>query len=187
MADDQQMPNDEAAVAAPLDREFVELFTRHQRRLYLLILAQVPRPADAEEILQETNLVIWRKAAKFQPGTNFFAWAAQIAGYEVLKYRERKHRERRYFTDAFIERIAEEAQTGADALEERRKALAVCLGKLRPEDRELVQKRYAPGKNGKSVAETLGRPVNSVYQSLGRIRRVLLECINRQLAAQAGS
>ena len=95
MADDQQMPNDEAAVAAPLDREFVELFTRHQRRLYLLILAQVPRPADAEEILQETNLVIWRKAAKFQPGTNFFAWAAQIAGYEVLKYRERKHRERR--------------------------------------------------------------------------------------------
>ncbi len=45
---------------APAD-EFVQLFTKWQRRLFLFILAQVPNLVEAEEILQETNLVIWRK------------------------------------------------------------------------------------------------------------------------------
>lgn len=169
--------------AAP-DAGFVQLFTMVQRKLYLFILAQVPRPTDAEEILQETNLVIWRKSDRFEPGTNFFAWAAQIANYEVLKYRDRRQRDKLYFSDAFIEKVAEEAQAGIEDLEARRKALAICLGKLREEDRELVERRYAPGENGKSVAELLNRPANSVYQSLGRIRRALLECVNRQLAAE---
>jgi RNA polymerase sigma-70 factor (ECF subfamily) len=31
----------------------------------------------------------------------------------------------------------------------------------------------------------LGRPANSVYQSLGRIRRVLLECVRRRMASGA--
>lgn len=173
-----------AGTASP-DAEFVQQFTMAQRKLYLFILAQVPRPTDAEEILQETNLVIWRKCDRFTLGTNFFAWAAQIANYEVLKYRTRRQRDRLYFSDEFIERVAQEAEAGAEALEARRKALALCLGKLRKEDRDLVERRYAPGENGKSVAEELNRPTNSVYQSLGRIRRALIECVNRQLATEA--
>ena len=163
--------------------EFVQEFTRHQRRLYLYVLAQVGRPTDAEEILQETNLVVWRKADRFQPGTSFFAWASRIASYEVLKHRERRGRDRHRFSDEFLETVAEEALPVSEDWEERRKALAVCLGKLRPKDRELIRRRYAPGENGKSLAEELGRPVNAVYQSLGRVRRVLLECVQRQVAA----
>jgi RNA polymerase sigma-70 factor, ECF subfamily len=167
--------------------EFVQEFTRHQRRLYLYVLTQVGRPTDAEEILQETNLVVWRKANQFTPGTSFFAWASRIATYEVLKHRERRGRDKLRFTPEFIELVAREAAESAEALEERRKALSVCIEKLRPKDRELIQRRYTPGENGKSVAEDLGRPINAVYQSLGRIRRTLMECVNRQLAAVTGS
>lgn len=174
-----------APVAAP-GEDFVQLFTAHQRRLYLYILAQVPRPADAEEILQETNIVTWRKFHQFEPGTSFFAWACRIATFEILKHRERRRRDRLCFSDEFIEQIARDAQDSAEDFEGRRRALAHCLGKLRKQDRELIQRRYAPGENGKSVARFLRRPVNSVYQSLGRIRRTLLECINRRLAAEAG-
>ena len=56
-------------------------------------------------------------------------------------------------------------------MEARRLALLACLGKLRKADRELIEERYASGENGLSVARKLGRPANSVYQSLGRIRR----------------
>jgi RNA polymerase sigma-70 factor (ECF subfamily) len=166
--------------------EFVQEFTRHQRRLYLYILAQVGRPTDAEDILQQTNLVIWRKADQFVPGTSFFAWSSRIATFEVLKHRERRGREKLRFSPEIIEVIAEEAADESEQWEERRKALSICLRKLRPRDRELIERRYAPGENGKSVAEDLGRPVNAVYQSLGRIRRALLECVNRQLAMMTG-
>lgn len=167
------------AISAP-DPDFVQLFTKSQRRLYLLILSKVPYPVEAEEILQETNLVIWRKCDNFEMGTNFLAWASRIATYEVLKYRDRYHRDRLYFSDGFIEQVGEAALEDADNLEERRNALSVCLGKLREQDRELIQCRYAPGETGKDLARKLERPANSVYQSLGRIRRTLLECINRR-------
>ncbi|MBI1346001.1 sigma-70 family RNA polymerase sigma factor [bacterium] len=165
--------------------EFVQLFTRHQRRLYLHILMQVTHPVDAEEILQETNLIAWSKFAQFQLGTNFLAWVSQIATFEIMKYRSRKRRERLQFSEEFLEVVAQESLARTDELEQRRLALVHCLQKLRPSDRELIQQRYAPGESGKALAETMGRPANSVYQSLGRIRRTLLECIERRLAAEA--
>ncbi|MFQ5732983.1 MAG: sigma-70 family RNA polymerase sigma factor [Planctomycetaceae bacterium] len=168
------------------DGEFVQCFTRYQRRLYLYILAQVPNPHEAEEILQETNLVVWRKCEQFQLGTNFLAWSSRIASYEVLKYRERRRRDKLRFSEKFLEAVSREVLEDEGRLEERRKALHVCLGKLRETDRELIRRRYASGQNGKVVAETLGRPANSVYQSLGRIRRTLLECMQRRLATETG-
>ena len=172
------------AIAAP-DADFVQLFTKYQRRIYLFILFKVPYPFDADEILQETNLVIWRKCDQFQMGTNFLAWACQIATFEVLKFRDRKRRDRLYFSDEFIEQIGEAALVDVAHLEERRNALVACLAKLRAKDRELIQYRYAPGETGKNLARQLGRPANSVYQSLGRIRRTLLECINRRLRVES--
>lgn len=71
-----------------------------------------------------------------------------------------------------------------DELESRRLALKHCLGKLRDKDRDLIESRYAPGERGKDLASQIGRPANSVYQSLGRIRRTLMECIQRQLAVE---
>ena len=170
----------------PSEDEFLQLFTMNQRRLYLHILSQVPQTADAEEILQNTNIVLWKKFEQFRSGTSFLAWACQVAHFEVLKYRDRQRRDKLMFSDEFIRTVAKEAIENAELLESRRRALAYCLSKLRAKDRELIQKRYAPGVGGKGIAELLGRPVNSVYQSLGRIRRTLIECINRRLAVEMG-
>ncbi|MDB5392169.1 MAG: polymerase sigma-70 factor [Planctomycetaceae bacterium] len=199
--------------AAP-SAEFVQLFTRSQRPVFLYILSLLPRPTEAEEILQETNLVIWTKASQFQPGTNFRAWACQIAYFEVMKYRSRKHRDKLHFNPELLELVAAESLQQSELLDRRRQALAECLAKLREQDRALIQTRYSPGndeaeeglvdetpgddhrakehdvkdyraKDQPGIAEKLGRPINSIYQSLSRIRKSLLECINRRLAAEA--
>ena len=77
--------------------------------MFLFILAQVPHLVDAEEILQETNLVIWRKSHTFQAGTNFYGWCCRIAVLEVLKHRERHRRSAVPLSDEFLEVIAREA------------------------------------------------------------------------------
>jgi len=180
---DASSPDTEAP-AVPSE-EFVQLFSRNQRKIYLHILKQVGNPSDAEEILQETNVVIWSKFHRFQLGTNFVAWSFQIANFEVLKFREKKRSNRMVFAGDVLEAIAREAEERDDDLDLRRAALHECLRKLRPGDRELIQKRYQPGNSGQSIAEEMGRPANSVYQSIGRIRKTLFECINRRLAAGA--
>lgn len=170
------------------DAEFIKEFTRHQRPMFLYILSQVRNPVEAEEILQETNLVIWKKFEVFELGTNFLAWACRIARFEVLKFLDRNRRDKHYFQDELMQQLADESLEEADEWELRREALAECLQKLRPKDRDLIQQRYAPGETGKQLADEIGRPLNSVYQSLGRIRRNLHECIQRYLAAlEAGS
>ena len=166
------------------DEEFIQLFTQAQRPLYLAVLSQLGRVQAAEEVLQETNLIIWAKASQFQRGTNFLAWARQIAQYEVLKWKQRKAREKLTFSDEFISAVAAEATTRSEELELRQQALENCLKKLPDDDRELIESRYQPGMSGKDLASSLGRPANSVYQSLGRIRKTLLDCIHRSLSAE---
>ncbi len=179
--DEQQQPEHSPS------SEFVQLFTHHQRRLFLYILSQIANPVEAEEVLQETNVVIWRKYSRFEPGTNFLAWVSQIANFEVMKYRTRRRREKLVFSDDFLQAVAQTSLERSEELESRRAALAECLKKLRPKDRELIQQRYAPGERGIHLAEQIGRPVNSVYQSLGRIRRALLECIERRMMREVPS
>lgn len=163
-------------------REFIEEFTRVQRRLYLFILSQVPSTVDAEEIQQETNVVLWRKQADYEIGTNFFAWTAQIARFEILKHRRRHARSKLTFSNEFLDAVADDIEERSDVLEARRHALKNCLEKLKPTDRELIELRYRSTDEAQEIAKQLGRPANSVYQSIGRIRKVLQDCIERTVA-----
>src|SRR6187455_1412292 len=92
-----------------LDREeFARLFSRHARRIYAFIMTLVFNHHDAEEVFQNTNVVLWNKFADFQPGSNFFAWASRIAYYEVLSLMKQQRRSRT-FSDETLELLANEA------------------------------------------------------------------------------
>ncbi|MEZ6130852.1 MAG: sigma-70 family RNA polymerase sigma factor [Planctomycetaceae bacterium] len=162
--------------------DFIREFTQSQRRLFLYILPLVGNPSDADEVLQETNLVIWRKWRQFEPGSNFLAWGRTIARFEYLRFRRSHNSKLAFVSENILELIAERAETISDETELRQQALAKCLDQLRAKDRELIQMRYATDTNGDQVAHQLGRPPNSVYQSLGRIRRTLMECIQHRMA-----
>jgi RNA polymerase sigma-70 factor, ECF subfamily len=171
-----------SAMAGP-GEDFIRLFTQAQRALYLYIMPLVSSSADADEILQETNVVIWSKWSQFTPGTNFVAWGRAIARLEVFRYRRRRDSRLQLLGDDVVELIAEQSAHQISDADQRRDALAECVNRLRERDRELIQRRYNSNVSGDEVAEQLGRPANSVYQSLGRIRRVLMECVRRRLSS----
>ena len=167
--------------------DFVRLFTQAQRSVYLFILPLVHSSADAEEVLQETNVVILSKWTQFEPGTNFLAWCRAIARLEVFRFRRGRHHKLKLLDDNVIELLAERIEEQPSDLDQRRDALTECIGKLREQDQELIRRRYAAGTTGDDVAQQMGRPANSVYQSLGRVRRVLMECIRRRLTIGGAS
>ena len=69
--------------------EFVGQITRHQTALRAYIISLMPGMDGVSDVLQETNLVLWEKRGKYQPGTNFQAWACAIARYEVKTHRRK--------------------------------------------------------------------------------------------------
>jgi RNA polymerase sigma-70 factor, ECF subfamily len=166
------------------DEQFVGLLTRYHQRIFLFILSLVPNQGEAEEILQETNLVLWRKFGEFEPGTNFKAWAFRIAYLKVQQHRERQSHDRLRFGEAFLERVAETAATAPDTVDIRREALTHCLNKLPKKDREVIRSRYRSGGSVKGTAEELGRSTHAVYKALGRVRRMLYDCVRIRLATE---
>jgi RNA polymerase sigma-70 factor len=166
-----------------VDREeFARMFSRNARRIYGFIMTLVFSHHDAEEVFQNTNVILWNKFAEFEPGTNFFAWASRIAYFEVLSLMKQKRRSQT-MSDESLELLANEAMALSHTSSERLDALEECLGKLPADDRELLQERYYRQRPPKQIAAIQSRSVHSVYRSLSRIHNVLLNCVQRQLKA----
>lgn len=163
--------------------EFVRLLGQHQRRLFLYVLTLVPNYIDAEEVLQNTTLVLWREFGQFETGTNFPAWACRVAMNQVLAWRKKRQRDRLQFTDAFVEAVAREVGDG-DGLDERACALARCVEKLPPAQRDLLRLRYTDGGSIEAVAARVNRTVEATYRALSRTRQALYDCVTRQLARE---
>lgn len=160
----------------------VQEIARCQPRLRAFVRCLLVRSSDIEDVLQEVNSVLWEKADEFQPGTDFWAWASQIARFKVLNQIRKYGRERLVFDAEILERMAAVAEQRLSQLDERREALERCLNKLAPAQRQLINLRYVDGHAIERIAESIGRPVGSIRQTLYRIRGALLECIQQQLS-----
>jgi RNA polymerase sigma-70 factor (ECF subfamily) len=179
------IPDDQAS---DVDRdrmaEFVELYTSHFPRLQFYVMALLPAANDAADVLQETSLVLWRKFDTYVPDSNFFAWACKIARLQVMKFRERQGRSAQLFELSVLEKLADQAFREASVSSSRLSALDECIKKLSESDRSLIRQRYQPGVSVEALARDYGRTANSLSQSLARIRRALLACVERAVALE---
>jgi RNA polymerase sigma-70 factor (ECF subfamily) len=185
---DGSLPSAGDSLAADQRRDaFARLFARYDRWLFSYLVTLLANPAHAEEVFQEVCVVIWRSYDQFELGTDFVKWASVIAHNQVRKFRRSAKRSAFSLSEETCERLATDAVRRADLFDFRREALRKCLTKLATNDRQLVQRCYSEHEGHetyKSVAEEIGRPVNTVYKALNRIRRSLHECIDRTLAAE---
>jgi RNA polymerase sigma-70 factor (ECF subfamily) len=167
-------------MSAPRDdtKEFVALLTRYSRRIYAFIRTLVPNQADAEDLFQDVSTTLWEKFGTFRRGSDFRAWAFQIAHYKVLNYRQRQSHRPQLFADEIIEKLAGDRLALDDRLDARSPALADCYEKLSPPDPEMVDLRYAEGATVPAVAAQTGRSVDFVYKALRRIHGALYRCVD---------
>jgi RNA polymerase sigma-70 factor (ECF subfamily) len=170
-----------------LDEEFLRLFMLNQRSLFAYILSLVPRISDAEDILQETSITLWHKRGHYHSGTNFRAWASTFAYNAVRNFRAKQTRDRLCFDDELLDRIASRTIRISDELDDRRVALADCLHKLPAQDQRLLEQRYQPGVTTKSLAGSIGRPIEGLYKVMKRIHDVLHVCVERSVRSQGGT
>ncbi len=170
---------------AESSKRLMLLMVQHQRQIFSFIYSLAPDRHDAEDLLQETSLVICEKFGEFKPGTNFLAWACQIALWRVRAARQKFARSKIMFDDEVLERVAQTSVNLQGELDVRHQALERCLQKLPVGEREFVMARYGSGGSVAEAAKRSGRSLVAAYKALGRIRKLLLNCVNRQLAMGA--
>lgn len=175
---------DEQNKEAESRKRLMTLMTRYQHRIYSYIFTLVPRRADADDILQETSLVICEKFDEFEEGTDFVAWACQIAYWRVRYARQKFARGKVLFNQDVLDAVATTAAEMHEELDDRHRALSLCLEKLSQRDREFVLTRYEPGCGVAEAARGSGRSLAAAYKALTRIRKLLLDCVTDQLESR---
>jgi RNA polymerase sigma-70 factor, ECF subfamily len=167
--------------------EFVTLYASSQRRIFAFIRSQVLSAADADDVLQDTSAILWRKFADYQPGTDFTRWACRIARLEVLAFHRHHKRLLSIFSDEVADAIGEKVLELSDTAVSRAEALGDCVQLLPPRDREMLDLRYQSEQSVAEIAEQIQRTESTVYKSLQRIHDGLYECVENKLKTKSQS
>jgi RNA polymerase sigma-70 factor, ECF subfamily len=167
--------------------EFAELLTRDQSRLFAYLHSLVRNLDDAEDLMQQTAVILWKKFAEFDRSRSFIAWACGIARFEAMNFLRSRSREKLYFSDDLNLLLIETIEKiPHDEFEERRQALSGCVEKLRSRDREILRHHYSNSQPVSEVAVEQGRSPQSIHNSLRRIRKTLHDCVTRSLKNLGG-
>lgn len=161
---------------------YVQQLTTHQVHLQGYIFASLANHADAEDVLQRTNLTLLRKSADFPAGGEFLPWAIAVAKYEILSFIRDFRRDRAVFNPTLVEMMCESAADEVSEVSQRQEMLRSCLQKLPETSRRFLALRYASDKSIQQIAELSGRSTDGVKAVLFRLRRKLEDCIERTMA-----
>jgi RNA polymerase sigma-70 factor, ECF subfamily len=160
--------------------QFELLYSQCESEIRAFIFTGLPNWSDAEDVLQRTRIVLWRKISNFQPGTSFKAWALQVARFEICNFRKTQRSDRLCFDDDVFDSLMEVRASLDEEMDHRRAVLATCMEKLRASDRQIIHHCYGPdATTTKEAAERMHRPVNTLYKALNRIRRTLMQCVQQ--------
>ncbi len=164
--------------------KFFSLYTGIHGRLLSYIMMMVHNQSAAEDLLQETLVVMWENFDKFQEGTNFAAWSIAIARNKSLEYLRENRKTRTIFDNDTYEKLSYVAENSSADHGQRVSALDNCIKKLNKSDQKILDLRYRHNIPVKHISLQIGRPVSSVYLHISGILGLLRVCVSRTLARQ---
>ncbi len=170
-----------AAIAGGDRRVFEDLYRAYHPRLMRFLTHMTGRRALAEDVLNESLLVVWNRADRFNGTSKLSTWIFAIAYRQAMNALRRqdqpvedKDAERRPAPEAGPERELGQRQTRA--------AIMNALGALSADHRAVVDLTYYHELGYREIAEIMGCPVDTVKTRMFHARRQLRRRLDGQLA-----
>jgi RNA polymerase sigma-70 factor (ECF subfamily) len=162
---------------AAAQQRFLSLFLRSEREVFRYVAALIPNVADAEDIVQQTALVLWEKFDAYDDGQPFTPWACRFALNKTRQWLERRQRWQALLEKGLAEELAHRREELRPELDLRLRHLEGCLGKLPVEQFTLVEGYYYRRDDIEKLATNSRRSVAATYKMLQRVRQTLQGCI----------
>jgi|SRR4051794_24738261 RNA polymerase sigma-70 factor (ECF subfamily) len=172
--------SDEQEIAA-----FSDLVSVHRSRVFGYIYAMLHNMSDAEDIYQQTTLLMWQKFSDFQPGSDFGSWALKIAYHNIKNFQRSMRRRHVFFSDAVMEKVLHgyETQTTKDA-ENRLDALGNCVQRLPKRHQHILKRRYAESVSIRKLAIDEGKTEAAMAMLLSRLRKTIFRCVQAHIVPE---
>tara|TARA_R110002111_G_scaffold1162_5_gene8239 strand:- start:1365 stop:1952 length:588 start_codon:yes stop_codon:yes gene_type:complete len=177
-----QTPDDKE-VMPPRDHcPFMRYYSAAYPHVYRYIFSLIPRKSDADEVMQETSVVLWQKFEEFQPDRDFTRWACGISRLVVMEVLRKQRRFIVGFDEQLIKELAIRREERYELLELRQEFLEECKEQLDQQDLNLLDLYYNSPESAQDAAEKKGCTRRNIYQRLGTIRKLLFQCIERKMS-----
>jgi RNA polymerase sigma-70 factor (ECF subfamily) len=145
---------------------FEELYDRHSRLVYALVLRILQQTATAEEVVQDVFLQLWRNTALYDSSRGpFVPWLLTVArsrALDQLRLNSERQRRREDQTDELPPLVAIPDFEGS--LDEKRRATRVreLINALNPQQRRAIELAYFEGLSHSEIANALKEPLGTV-------------------------
>lgn len=160
------------------------LFVAHSAAIRGFVASLASDFSLVDDILQETFLTVTAKAAAFEPGSNFKAWAWAIARNKTMEALRKSSREKCLSGDVIEALCAHDQSFDWDNLDKLYRHVSACVEGLSPKARAVVSLRYKQGHRAAEVARQMGWTTNAIHVALSRARRAIRECVQHRLRAE---
>jgi len=145
---------------------FEELYERHSRIVYSLVLRILRQGSTAEEVVQDVFLQLWRNCARYDASRPLVPWLLTLArnrALDHLRLKSERQRRREEQTEEFPQ-IAAAAPEYEKALDEKRRAERVraLIGSLPGAQKKAIELAYFEGLSHSEIAASLNEPLGTV-------------------------
>jgi len=170
-------------------REFRELYERHQRHVYTTCLRLTGNDADALDAAQDTFCTVHDRIDRFHFRSRFSTWLCRIATYTSLDVRARSRRRRMPSLESMVDGKPWGDRSSWDALEpcsseaddplwcavrrEQAEGIRAALRRLSPRFREVIELRYLEGMTYAEIASELDLSPGTVKSRMSRAHQAL--------------
>jgi RNA polymerase sigma-70 factor (ECF subfamily) len=174
---------------------FVGLLARNDQAIRRFIRSLLPSNQGVDDVVQETAVECWRKFSDFESGDSshpdqvqgsdeLIRWACVVARFKVMSCQRDWARDRLVFREHILEQLADDAFEQIAKRDLERMAVERCLSQLAVESRRLLLSVYRPGDSVKRIAKENGEKSRRLYSKMNRLRKQLLNCVERRLAEE---
>ncbi len=165
--------------------QYLQLVTNHQALLRGYIHSIAPG-VNADDVLQETNTILWKKMDSFELGSNFKAFSCKVARFKTMEaLRSQKKEQWLVFDSEIVDRVSERFSSSADATGNAQFALRLCMKDLKQTEQDLIYKRYEEGMTVRALAKQSDRKEGALQQAFFRLHNALRKCIKQKLTTEA--
>lgn len=168
------------AIASGDKSALSKLYERTSAKLYGIVLRLLRSEADAEEVLQEIFLSVWRNAGRFDEGrASPITWLSILARNRAIDRLRRRQLNIAPIEEAYD--VALDEPTALDRLEARQEVgrLGSCLQELEERSRSMIEAAFLDGATYSQLAEREGVPLGTMKSWIRRGMQRLKGCLER--------
>jgi RNA polymerase sigma-70 factor (ECF subfamily) len=177
--DDRAIELDLLARVAKRERAaFEQLYDRYSNIIYATAMKFLKEDADAQDVVQDVFIQIWDKAKLYDPAKGKpLTWALTLTRNRSIDRIRAIQRRTRLRDDFEKETVVDESEGVREALSgvdasEKSQILRDAVGRLSPEQRNVIELAFFSGFTQSEIADRLGEPLGTIK---ARARRGLMK------------